>query len=457
MLTLDLRNLEETRVGAANGVDVAAETAALAPHLDAAADALLARADDPAAMLGWIATPGDPAPLDAVQAFADARRGTYDDVVVLGIGGSALGARALQAALLSPVARPDAAGPRLHVLDNVDGDEIAAHLAALRPDRTLVNVISKSGTTAETMAAYLAFEAWLRDGVGDAWREHVVVTTDPERGILGPHADAHDLPRFDVPPSVGGRFSVLTPVGLLPAALVGIDVAALLRGAARVRDDVRLPAADGVTKRLAATQVWGARRGKTQTVWMPYASGLRRTSDWFVQLWAESLGKARTRDGARVHAGTTPVPAVGATDQHAQVQLFAEGPNDKLTTFVVLARDRQAARIPDAPDGLAPLAYLGGRRFHEVLNAEAAATAHALAVRGRPSLTLTLERLDEEAFGLLLQTLMWQTALVGEIWNVDAFDQPGVELGKRYTYALMGRDGFDDERADLRAAGVEAS
>lgn len=456
MLTLDLRNLEERRVGAANGVDVARETAALGPHLDAAADALLARAHDDGAMLGWIAAPRDPAPLDAVQAFVDARRGAYDDVVVLGIGGSALGARAVQHALRPPLAPPDADGPRVHVLDNVDGDEVAAYLAALRPERTLVNVISKSGTTAETMAGYLAFEAWLRRGVGEAWREHVVVTTDPERGILGPRAAAYDLPRFDVPPSVGGRFSVLTPVGLLPAAWMGVDVAALLRGADRVLDDVCTPTDGSVAKRLAAAHVWAARRGKTQTVWMPYASGLRRTSDWFVQLWAESLGKAHTRDGARVHAGTTPIPAVGATDQHAQVQLFAEGPNDKLTTFVVLDDDRSGTRVPDAPEGLEPLGYLGGRRFHEVLNAEAAATAHALAVRGRPSITLRLPHLDAETFGALLQTTMWQTALVGEIWNVDAFDQPGVELGKRYTYALMGRDGFDDERAALRDAGVEA-
>ncbi|MEX2503167.1 MAG: hypothetical protein WD336_12385, partial [Trueperaceae bacterium] len=156
------------------------------------------------------------------------------------------------------------------------------------------------------------------------------------------------------------------------------------------------------------------------------------------------------------HAGTTPLPAVGTTDQHSQVQLFNEGPFDKVVTFVRLDDPDRALTIPEPREALSALGYLGGRTFHELMNAELAATAHALAAHRRPNLTLRMPRLDAESLGELLQTLMWQTALVGERWGIDAFDQPGVELGKVYTYALMGRDGYDEERDELAAADVEA-
>ena len=412
-------------------------------------------------MLGWIDLASDQDEvLDAIDAFVAEAAPRFDDLVVLGIGGSSLGSIAVLSALQHPArALQGAAGDglRVHVVDNVDADVVAGLLETLDPGRTLVNVISKSGTTAETMAGYLAFEAWLRDGVGeDRFREHVVATTDPEQGILRPLAERDGMRTFSVPPSVGGRFSVLSPVGLLPLALGGVDVRALLQGAADANEAAARPFDQSVPKRAAFAQLATARRGATISVLMPYSTRLRRLSDWFVQLWAESLGKAVDRRGARVHAGTTPLPASGTTDQHSQVQLFNEGPFDKVVAFVRLGEPDRDLRIPAPREGLEALSYLGGRGFHELMNAEQAATGHALAAHRRPNYTLRLPRLDARHLGELLQTLMWQTALVGERLGIDAYDQPGVELGKVYTYALMGREGYEATRRELEDAGVEA-
>ncbi len=460
MIDCDLRNLSSDRIGPAQGLELEAEIAALAPHLDRDADALRARRDDPEQMLGWIDLPTEQEEeVEAIQAYVREARGRFDDLVVLGIGGSSLGAAAVIAALQPPARAlrgTDGEGLRVHFVDNVDADVIHDLLEVLEPSRTLVNVISKSGTTAETMAGFLAFDAWLREALGADAREHVVATTDPASGILRPYADREGLRSFAVPPSVGGRFSVFSAVGLLPIALAGIDLRALLSGASRGNDAAARPFARSVPKQGALAQLLTARRGASINVLMPYSTRLRRVSDWFVQLWAESLGKEVDRRGARVHAGTTPLPAAGTTDQHSQVQLFNEGPFDKLVAFVRVGAPDHDLTIPEPPEGLEALAYLGGRRFHELMNAEQAATAHALAAHRRPSYTLRLPRLDPESVGELLQSLMWQTALVGERLGIDAYDQPGVELGKVYTYALMGRDGYDERRRELEEAGVEA-
>ncbi|HSA54167.1 MAG TPA: hypothetical protein VLE53_00620, partial [Gemmatimonadaceae bacterium] len=303
-------------------------------------------------------------------------------------------------------------------------------------------VTSKSGGTAETMAQYLVVRGRLEQK-GLAPRDHLIFLTDPERGALRRIAVEERIPVLDIPPNVGGRFSVLSAVGMLPALLIGVDAEALLRGAAdmRARCD-----SDELTRNPAgmfAALQWhaDARRGRHIHVFMPYSDPLRDLAAWFVQLWAESLGKTR-RDGS--HAGPTPVAALGATDQHSQVQLFMEGPPDKTVTFVTVGDEGVDLEIPRAHADLPDLAYLGGRRLGELLRAECEATAGALAVRGRPSLSIHLERVDPWHVGGLLMLLELATAYAGELYGVDAFDQPGVELGKRFTYGLFGRPGFAD-------------
>ncbi|WP_337868496.1 glucose-6-phosphate isomerase [Meiothermus sp.] len=444
MLRLDLNNLFSERIGE-HGIDWVAEFASQAPNLEAARDALWSRKSDPAEFLGWIDVPEDTETLRRVLRYREANA-WVEDLVVLGIGGSALGAQAVGAAL--------GKGPvRLHFVDNVEPEPIIGLLRTLEPHKTLVNVISKSGSTAETMAAFLVFRQWLELGVAD-WKKHVVVTTDPAKGILRPYAQAEGLATFEVPPAVGGRFSVTCPVGTLPLAFAEVDLENLLAGARKSNEQARAALEHNLPAQTALINHLYSQRGKNIVVFMPYSTRLRYLPDWFVQLHDESLGKMRDRAGQEVRTGTTAVRAIGTTDQHAQVQLFREGPHDKLINFVRLLNPSENLEIP-AVRGLEALDYLFGKSFFELLDAEAKATAHAMAKAGQPNYTLTLETLDAYHLGWLLQHLMWQTAFLGELWNINAFDQPGVELGKEYTYALMGRKGWESLAQELRAEGVE--
>lgn len=452
---LDLSNIGRERLGA-EGLEWNAELETHKASFVSARDALLARSSNEAAMLGWIGLPEDTALLESAERVAALFADDFDDLVVLGIGGSSLGGLCVITALQHPYRALQGAsgqGMRVHFVENVDGDVIAALLEVLDPKRTLVNVISKSGTTTETMSAYLICKAWLEAAVGEGWAKHMVATTDPSKGVLRPMVAQYGFASLSVPPSVGGRFSVLSPVGTLPALLAGVDVRALMRGAAQANAEFRtqtLP--ENAAMQYALANVLYAAKGKNITVMMPYSTRLRFIADWFAQLWAESLGKIRP-DGT--HTGTTPVKTVGATDQHSVVQLFMEGPNDKLFAFVRLEQAQHDTVIPNSEPTQPDMNYLGGKRFQTLLNAEQAATANALRTMHKPNLTFSLERLDAEHLGWLLQTLMLATAITGEVWGIDAFNQPGVELGKKFTYALMGRPGFETVRAELEAEGVK--
>jgi glucose-6-phosphate isomerase len=389
-----------------------------------------------------------------ITGFAEGLGQAYDHVLVLGIGGSALGTKALLTVLRRPAWNEwDDEGrefyPRLTVLENVDPTTIAAALRRIDPRRVLVNVISKSGGTAETMAQYLVVRAWLEEALGDAAFRHLVFTTDPSRGALREIAARDGIATLDVPPDVGGRFSVLSPVGLLPAALAGIDIAALIAGARRAieraeSDDLlRNPAALYAALHWAADTDLGARIH----VLMPYTDRLREFAEWYRQLWAESLGKRVNREGQTVHVGPTPLAAVGATDQHSQVQLFMEGPFDKIITFVRVERFGEDVPIP-TPDPSSPplppdLAYLPGHSLGELLNAEYEATSAALAEMGRMSCTLHVPELTPETVGEAIMFYQLATGYAGVWYGIDPFDQPGVELGKRLTYAAMGRPGYE--------------
>jgi glucose-6-phosphate isomerase len=385
-----------------------------------------------------------------ISTFAEGLGQAHDHVLVLGIGGSALGTKALLSALRLPAwnESDDEAReffPRLTILENVDPGTVAAALRRIDPRRVLVNVISKSGGTAETMAQYLVVRSWLEDALGSAASRHLVFTTDPEKGALRQLASSEGIATLDVPPDVGGRFSVLSPVGLLPAALVGVDIGALLAGARRA---VERAAADDLRKNPAALYAalhWAAdsELGARIHVLMPYSDRLRDLAEWYRQLWAESLGKRVDRAGKTVNAGPTPVGAVGATDQHSQVQLFMEGPFDKVITFATVDDPGEDVKIPGR-EGLPPdLAYLAGHTLGELLRAEYEATSTALAQMGRMSCTLRLPNLSAETIGELIMFYQIATGYAGVWYGIDPFDQPGVELGKKLTYAAMGRPGYD--------------
>lgn len=372
-----------------------------------------------------------------------ARRG--NTLVVDGIGGSALGALAIETAL-----RP--ARRRLVVLDNVDPEGVHRKLQTLDPERTAVNVVTKSGSTAETMANLLVVLDWMEKRLGPGHVRRWSATTDSKKGDLLVLARRLGIPTLPVPENVGGRFSVLTAVGLVPAAFLGVDVAALVEGARAMRDHCwrAKPERNVAVVGAVLLYLMATRRRRAIQVLMPYSDNLVHLADWYRQLWAESLGKRLDRRGRTVETGQTPVTSLGATDQHSQVQLYVEGPHDKVVTFLEVASFRKDVRIPRLHGDLASLGYLGGRTLGELLAAERRGTEIALAAAGRPSFTYRIPSISAHTLGQLIYLFEFQTALSGELYGIDAFDQPGVEAGKVAAYALMGRKGYEKNAAGLK-------
>lgn len=411
--------------------------------------------------IGFPRLPDDRGVARAVAEFADDLRGSIDDVLVLGIGGSALGAYALDVALRGPhpLQAPVSgkkskrgAEPRLVVLDNIDPGLAAAALGQLNARRTAVLVIAKSGSTAETLSQFLIVRQWMVKALGRKARARIIAITDPGKGDLLAIAKEEQYPLFFVPPNVGGRFTVFSPVGLLPAALIGIDIGKLLNGARAANGVCWSPKlADNPALASAAVHhALNTKRGKGIEVVFAYSSFLWGAAFWYRQLWAESLGKRSDRSGKVVECGQTPVAALGATDQHSQLQLYTEGPRDKMITFWQVERYRAEVSIPRDFAGYDSCGYLGGKKMSALFNAERTATEAALTAAGRPNCRWTLPRVDESTLGAFLQMLEFQTAFAGELYNVNAFDQPGVELGKKMTYGLMGRKGFEEFAKGLR-------
>ena len=417
------------------------------------------QAEKQAGKLGFADLPDRADAAEACRKSAQARKGKFDNFVVLGIGGSALGPIAVHNALHHPFYNLDErfrdGWPRFFVEDNIDPDHLHALLSSLDLGRTLFNVISKSGGTAETMSQFLIIRDLLRRKLGQGFARNIVITTDPHKGLMRQIVDEDKYESFGIPENVGGRFSELSPVGLFPAAMTGIDVAGLLAGA---RDMARRCSGDNLWENpaymdAAVHYLADTKKGKTISVMMPYSSALRDVADWYRQLWAESLGKKLDVTGKKtIHAGQTPVKALGATDQHSQVQLYAEGPNDKIFTFIAVEQHAEQMPIPACFEDKEGAAYLGGHTMKELLEAERVGTEVALSDAGRPTVTITVPKVDEFHLGGLLYFFELETAMAGKLYKINAFDQPGVEAGKQAAYALMGRKGYEKERARIESA-----
>ena len=408
--------------------------------------------------LGYAALPTNSDYVAQVRALVNRYRDETTDLIVLGIGGSALGNIALQTALnpltYNLLSDRKRGGPRLFVLDNVDpclvGDTL--DLLGRRLNTTLVNVISKSGETAETASQFMILREMLRKRLGDGFAQRIVATTDTEKGTLHQIAKADGYAMLPVPGDVGGRFSVLSPVGLFSAAMCGIDIEELLAGAAAMRVRTENPQmTENPASILAAIKyVMFAAKNKPMHVMMPYSNRLYMLADWYRQLWAESLGKKSDRGGKEVFTGPTPIKALGATDQHSQVQLYREGPNDKLTVFLEVEKHPTDVRVPDVFGDIPGLAYLRKAKLSKLLNAEKIATEYALAVSKRPSVTIRFDGITPMSVGEFIYLYEFTTSLMGELLNINAYDQPAVELGKLATFALMGRDGYNDMAAEIK-------
>lgn len=386
--------------------------------------------------------------ISPIMDFMNAIPAEFDTMVVLGIGGSALGNKALYSALRTECRLPR----RVLVYDNVDPVFLQEILDQIDLDTTIFNVITKSGTTAETMAGYMILADIVRRRFPSDYTRRIVITTDREKGFLRQVIKNENYPSFVVPDNVGGRFSVLTDVGLVSSAFAGMDIAALLAGAGAMRDRcagtdiLQNPAyLNGLLHYLYM------RQGKNISVMMPYSNSLYDFADWYRQLWAESLGKRYDTKGREIMVGQTPVKALGTTDQHSQVQLYAEGPKDKVFTFLTVENFRHDYVIPNLHPDRPEVSYLGGRKLSELLNAERTATEYALSKAGRPNSNIVFPRLDEHHLGEFIMLYEIQTVFTGKLLNIDPLDQPGVEAGKIATYALMGKDGFAAELAELQA------
>jgi glucose-6-phosphate isomerase len=414
--------------------------------------------DRKAGKLKYRDLPYDDEMVDHVHRQVEHFRDRCDVLIVLGIGGSALGNIALHNALnpytYNLMSDRTRNGPQLFVLDNVDPDQIKSVVDLVAPKirKTIVNVVSKSGETAETASQFILFRDLLQQKLGKKYKDNVIATTDPQGGTLREIANAEGYRTLEIPEGVGGRFSVMSAVGLFSAAMCGIDTDALLEGAADM--DKRLKDSDvfkNPAAMIAAVHYLLDQKGKSMSVMMPYSTSLYSLADWFRQLWAESLGKQNGLKRKNVNAGQTPIKALGTTDQHSQVQLYREGPNDKITTFLEVERFSTKLAIPSVMKDVQSLDYLAGSNFQTLINSEKAATEYALMESQRPTMTVSLPQISPQTVGQFFYLYETAVSYMGGLLEINTYDQPAVQLGKDATYALMGKSGYAELGKKIQA------
>ena len=449
MIKLDYKRADASIIGAEHGLNIAEEFENYKEQIANIISDLNKRKDKPAQGLQWMNLGYSEETAWYVKEYAALVENRFENILVLGIGGSALGGLAVTEALLKPywnflTEEQRNNLPRIFFLDNIDPDSMSALLDMLDLKKTLVNVITKSGDTAETMAQYMILKDRLEKELGDDYRKNIVATTDKKTGILRQISEQEGYKTFVVPDDVGGRFSVFSAVGLLPFALVGIDIDEIISG---IKDmDLALKNTD-IYHNIAAQNalihyLLDVKKGKNISVMMPYSSRLRYLSDWYAQLWAESLGKNKNLNGEDVQIGPTPVKALGATDQHSQIQLFNEGPNNKVIDFIRVENFDTNLEIPKIFE-YTGIGYLGGKTMNALMDAEADSTKITLSDYSRPTVTISIDRINGYNLAQLLYMFEVQTAIAGALYNVDAFNQPSVEQGRNYTYGIMGRAGYE--------------
>ena len=456
MIELNYRNVKQEILGEENGLNIKEEFANYKETIRKIIAELNSNKDKPGQKLQWMNLGYNEETIWYVKEFAAMVEDRFDNVLVLGLGGSALGGKAVCEALLPPywnllTREQRKKYPRIFFLDNIDPDQMSALLDILDLKKTLVNVVTKSGSTAEVMAQYMVLKDLMEKELGADYRKNVIATTDKNVGILKQLSNQEGYKTFYIPDDVGGRFSVFSAVGLLPFALVGIDIDEITQG---IKDmDLYLKNTD-INFNIAAQNalihyLMDIKKGKKISVMMPYSNRLRFIADWYCQLWAESLGKERDKNNNIVNTGQTPVKAIGVTDQHSQLQLYNEGPNDKIINFLRVSEFDTTLEIPNIFE-YTGISYLGGKTINQLYNAEADSMMASLLDYKRPNVTITIPKITPYYLGQLLYMFEVQTAITGALYNINPFNQPGVEQSKNYTYALMGRIGYEDSANELR-------
>ena len=364
--------------------------------------------------------------LSEIKKYIASLPNQIDTFLLIGVGGSALGPQTIDQAF-----RTYKTKKKFICLDNTDPDVLTDILETIDPKKTLVNVISKSGGTLETMANLSIIHEKFKSVLGNDVYKNYVFTTDPEKSKLKDYAKVHNVKCFYIPSNVGGRFSVLTPVGLLMAEFMGYDSEQLLKGADELVQTFFHPLStthQSLVIDYAFSSFHAFREEKKSvSVLMPYSSKLANLSAWYKQLWGESLGKRFDLNGNEVFTGQTPVACVGSIDQHSILQYLIEGPNKNLVTFIkVNSRDKVNTEQFDLLKSDFTNIDLG-----KINNDQLDSTAEALANENRPCLTLEIEQLDEYHLGQLILFFELVTAIWGKLLCINPYDQPGVELGKK--------------------------
>ena len=365
--------------------------------------------------------------LASIDAAARHIRDNYKHLIVLGTGGSSLGAQAAIAIARYLPSHIDGSATQIHTPDSLCPFEMDRLFAELAPAETHVLAISKSGTTAETLAQLLACRAWIEKAAPDSdLSGQFTFVTEPGKRPLRTYGEKLGSTILDHPTDVGGRFSVLTTVGMLPIAVSGLSAKAFREGAEEVTAAFcRAPASAPAVVGAALTQTLTEQKGVTQVLLMPYAEALRAFTRWHGQLWAESLGK----DGL----GTTPIRAIGPVDQHSQLQLFLDGPNDKFCTFITIPSLGEGPRIDVEAAKTYGLDYMAGRTIGDTVTCQSRATQETLRKKGRTVRELVIDRMNEENIGGLFVSFMLETVVTAHLMGINAFDQPAVEEGKVLT------------------------
>lgn len=395
--------------------------------------------------------------IDDIIDYANNIRQNFKNFLLLGIGGSALGPKAIFKSTCGRYHNEyddtDLPTPKFYFEDNVDPDRIYDLIHTIDLKNTCINIISKSGKTIETLSQMMIFINELQKLKPDSWTENLVFTTDKDNSILLDLAKKYGIKLFYIPREIGGRYSIFTPVGLLTAAVCGCDVRSMLKGAAEMNElCMTSEYRNNPAFMYGILQYISMKRGKNISIMMPYTDSLKYVTDWFSQLWAESLGKKYDVDGNIVNVGQTPVRALGSVDQHSQLQLYMEGPYDKVVTLIKAEEHRYKMPIPHIFEDNNDISFLCGNSLNKLINSEMEAIVYALTENGRPNIEIIFPQLNEFYIGQLFMMLEIATVFTGYMLNINPFDQPGVEHGKISTYALMGKEGFEERKAQLESA-----
>ena len=454
-LKMDYNNMMEEAIGE-NGISALALDE-LKPKIEIAKQAMITKRAN--GQMDWRDLPyNQKEVLKEMQNYVNEVKTDFDAFILLGIGGSALGPMAVQQAINHPfyneLPREKRGGfPRFYIVDNVDPEKLVYLFDIIDPTKCLFNCISKSGSTSETMSQFMIIKEMLEKKLGiEKAKKNIVCTTDAKNGNLIKIANEEGYKKFIIPAGVGGRFSQLTPVGLLPAIFTGIDIEEMLEGAAFMDEQCKN---DDIFKNpayiYAILNYLGIENGKNISVMMPYADSLKFIADWYCQLWAESLGKKHDINGKVVNVGPTPTKALGVTDQHSQVQLYVEGPSDKMIVFIGVDKYKETITIPKIYENIPSLGFLGGVTQNKLIQVEQIATEFALFKAKKMNMSITLPEVNEFTLGQLLYLFEVATAFAGELMEINAFDQPGVEDGKNATYAMFNRPGYDETRVEIES------